>query len=133
MLSLYRHFLTAQLTATSLARIHVPLVDITNERRRHQLRSKCRHTRGKLRCPAPFRTRSARAPHSLPRAAQSSAFAVIALNGHQGDFQEHRRRQMNFFLVAFGDVVSANFRLCIILFSAKFSHCDVWDEIYMWV
>ena len=55
--------------------------------------------------PPLFRMRSAL---SLPRAAQSSAFAVIALDGHQGDFQEHRRRQMNF-LVLFGDVAPANF------------------------
>ena len=68
------------------------------------------HTR-KAEVPRPL---SARAPLSLPPAAQSRAFAVIALDDHQGGFQEHRRRQMNF-LVVFGDVAPANFGPCSVL------------------
>ena len=97
MLSLYRHFLTAQLAATSLVR-NAPLVDFYL----------CTNARGR----APT-TRAAGLGVHTRKAAVPRAFAVIALDGHQGDFQDHRRRQMNF-LVAFGEVAPANFGRCML-------------------
>ena len=70
MLSLYRHFLTAQLAATSLVRNNAPLVEFLSMHKRTPTRTNWSAGVGahaeNSEVPRPF---SARAPLSLPRAA----------------------------------------------------------------
>ena len=71
----------------------------------HQLRGRCRRTRGKLRCPAPF-------SHALRSRCLARRICCHCSRWPPGRLSGAHKAP-NEFLVAFGDVAPANFGPCI--------------------